>query len=754
MLPSDRRAVGAALAVVLATAAVYLPTLANGFIGFDDDVYITANPLIASLSTANLWTILTRPYAEFYHPVTMLSLAFDRWLWEFNPFGYHLTDWILHVLNTALVFWICYRLVMIGGRTNPGLEARRTSDLARTAATIAAALFGLHPLHVESVAWAAQRKDLLCAFFYLLAFGFYLSHASRNHEQDAHAASQVWYRLSLAAFLLALLSKSMAMTLPLALILVDIYPLRRLQIRFTGRTSVPPRSPDERRVWIEKLPFFGLAAAIVIATLAAQAQGGAIRSSAEIPWSLRPWLVIHSYVFYLWKAISPKDLTVLYPIPLQAGVHDAASWIGVAALAVITAGAWLARRRWPVVAAAWAYYVVTLAPVCGLLTFGAQSVADRYSYLPLLGPFLLAGLIIGRVNLIGDQGWRPSLRVSAAIAAAFAIIACACLTSRQIVLWRDGESLWNSHLGIYPRDARARFNLAYSYHSHGQLGQAKIEYERSLQLEPRYFDAQINLGSILLQQNDAEGAADHFRKALEEKPDHAGAHLNMGLALARLQRPDEAIEHFKQAVTFDPRNADAHASLGQALAEQGNAGAAIREYRSALSLNPQMAAVHENLGFAYLAVNQFETSRREFERAVSLQPRSPDALIELSRFDAAGSQPLRALGRLSRAARYQPRNPEIPLLMADIVRGQGALGLAESLLRQARQLDPENVEAYFQLGLFLEEQERYGEALDALTEAWVLLQYEEEPVPEALAEALRRVDAEVNALESEQQAEP
>jgi len=763
------------LAVVAVTGAVYLPSLTNGFVGLDDDVYITANPLIASFSAANLSAILTRPYAEFYHPVTLLSLAFDRLLWGFNAFGYHLTDWIIHLLNTALVFWLCYHLVSTAtsntgaawcapttGQSSRGAETQdaapvSTGDLARVSAGIAAALFGLHPLHVESVAWAAQRKDLLCSLFYLLAFVFYLRYAQRREAegamQEGEGNSQLttrnWYRASLAAFVLALLAKAMALTLPLVLVLVDIYPLRRLRGPFTGRMPVPPMAANQRSVWIEKMPFLGLAVAATIVTIAAQAQGGSIRSTAEIPWQIRPWLVIHSYSFYLWKAILPRDLTVLYPIPLWAGVRDVGSWIGSATLVAITVVVWLARRRRPVLAATWAYYVITLAPVCGLLTFGAQSVADRYSYLPLLGPFLLVGLAIGRINQIGDRGLRPSLRTLAGIGAGLALVACASVASRQIAHWHNGESLWSDHLQIFPDNARACFNLGHFYHTHGYPRKAKEEYERSLELQPRYFEAHINLGDLFLREGDAKGAADCFRKAIEERPNHAGAHYNMGLALVRLNRLDEATECFKQSVTLDPRNADARASLGQALAESGNLGAAIREYRAALSLNPRLATVHENLGFAYLTVNEIEQARREFERTVYLQPRSPDSLIELGRLDAASSQPLRALGRLSRAAHYRPRDPEIHWLRAKIMWDQGALGLAESLFRQAINLDPENAESHIQLGLFLEKTGRCGEALEALTEAWSLLQDADEPVPETLAETLRRVDAQVKAVEGE-----
>ena len=756
------RAALALLVVVAATVLVYLPALTNDFVGVDDDRYVTENPLIASLSGAHLWAILSRPYAEFYHPVTLLSLAFDRWLWGFNPFGYHLSDLILHVLNTVLVFWICYELVAVrspqpaAGRM-PALRQSAfakaladkskirdpQSDVARTAAVIAAALFALHPLHVESVAWAAQRKDLLSAFFYLLAFGFYLHHA--KHEQEhvnpkSAIRSRLWYRASLAAFLLAILSKPMVVTLPVVLVLVDYYPLRRLR-SWPGRAM----TRSERAVWLEKLPFLGLALAIALATVAAQRQGGALRSGAEIPWGLRPWLAVDSYAFYLWKAIVPGDLTVLYPIA-DVRPSNPLTWLKLAVLVAITAGAWLWRRRWPALAAGWVYYVITLAPVCGLLSFGGQSVADRYSYLPLLGPFLVVAVLVARINEMGDRGWRPTLRALVGAAAALALIALGALANRQVTFWHNGESLWRHHLGIFPNRPPALFNLGQFYHSHGRVGEAMREYQRCLQVDPHHFGANINLGSLLLRQDDAEGAAEYFRHALDVRPDHAGAHHNVGLALARLEEHEEALGHFKRAVELDPNYAEARANLGRAYAQTGNIGAAIRQYRKALSLNPRMAAVHEDLGFAYLAVDKTAEAEREFKRTLHLRPRSPAALVELGRLEAARGHPGPALEYLSKAARYWPRDAEIHLAMAKVVEDEGALGLAESALRRATEIDPDSVEAFFQLGLFLERRERYAESLEALTEAWVILQWDEKPAPQALDEALRRVDAQLKMV--------
>jgi tetratricopeptide (TPR) repeat protein len=771
MLSERRRATMALLTVVTLTAIVYLPVLTNGFVGFGDDVYVTGNPLIASLSTANLWKILTRLYAGSYQPVTMLSLAVDRWLWGDNPFGYHLSDWVLHLLNTALVFWVCYRLVIIGASVGaqraaplqpqgkpprPQIaSASLANDLARASAAIAAALFGLHPLHVESVAWAGQRKDLLCAFFYLLAISFYLRHAANGlrRTNDFAAANSEFRihnsRFALLFFILALLSSPIAVTLPLVLALVDIYPLRRLARTVTDKIAVPLISSDERRAWREKAPFFGLAAVVLVVTIAARLRGISENLTLGIFRSFRPWPAVHGYWFYLWKAVAPNDLTVSYPIPLHLGAHHAASVIGAGVLAAITTVAWLMRRRWPALATAWACYLVMLAPVCGSLMFGAPSLGDHYSYLPMVGPFLVAGLVVGRINLIGDRGLRPSLRAFAGIAAGSALIACAHLTSRQIAHWHNAESLWSDHLRVYSSSALARFNLGRFYQAKGWGGKAKAEYERCLQIEPRHFEAHLNFGGLLLREGDFDAAAEHLRQAIAERPDHAAAHSGLGMALMGLRRSDEAADQFKRAIALDPRNAEARAGLGQALAEKGNFDAAIHQYRMALNLDPRRAEVHEHLGFAYLGLHQEGEARREFEQAIYLAPRSPDSLIELARFDAASSQPLRALGRLSRAAHSRPNDPKICWLKAEVLHGQGALGMAESLLRQAIDLDPENAESHARMALFLEEQGRSREALEALTKAWALSGHDQESMPESFAEAYRRICEKVQALDEQ-----
>jgi len=726
-LQKNKPAVVLCLLLTAATAAVYLPMLTNGFVGLDDDVYITANPLIASFSAANLKAILTRPYAEFYHPVTLLSLALDHALWGLKPFGYHLTDLLLHLLNTVLVFWIAYRLVLAGKGAGEGTESR---DFARLAALVTAGLFGLHPLHVESVAWAAQRKDLLCTFFYLGAFLFYIEHAESAWKRSSRLA----YRLSLGAFVLALLSKSMAVTLPAALVIVDIYPFRRLRT-WPLRGRLPE---DERGVWLEKLPFFGLAAAATVATISAQSQGGALRSASEIPWSLRPWLVLHSYGFYLWKAVAPENLTVLYPIP-KVGPAVAVVWLSLGVLFCLAAVSWLLRKRTPAFAAAWAYYAITLAPVCGLLSFGAQSVADRYSYLPLLGPFLLAGLAIARIDALGDRGVRPTIRAVVGVAAGLLLVLLSALTSRQVAYWHNGESLWKHLLAIYPNNPRGRFNLGFFYHSHGQTDRAIREYERCLEIRPRFFDAHINLGSLLLGRGDIRGAIEHFRQAGAIRPEHAGAHYNLGLALLRADKIEEAIGELKRALSLDPDFARAHAALGRALAQKGAVGPAIRQYRAALRLDPRLAQAHEDLAFAYLAIGRTAEARLEFKRTLHLRPRSPDSLIQLGRLDGASSHPLRALHYLSKAAHFRPRDPEIHLEMAEIVWREGSLGLAESSLRRAVTLSPENAHAHFRLGLLLEQKGRYPEAAQSLARAKELFAKQGVAKPDELDKAIERV---------------
>ena len=636
-LPRDQRLTSrdwgswvALAGIVALTAAAYLPALANGFVHYDDSIYITDNPLIRSLSPRNIWAILVRPYAEFYHPVTLLSLALDRALWGLNPFGYHLTDLILHLLNTVLVFWVSYRLVTVGTRVAAGSQG-----LARPSAMIAAALFSLHPLHVESVAWAAQRKDLLCAFFYLLSFGLYLRHA----ETEPRPSSRRWLRASFVAFLLALLSKSMAMTLPLAMALADIYPLRRLR-SWPGRAM----APDEKAACFEKVPFFGLAAAMLIATLAAQAHGGAIRSASEIPLGLRPWIAVHSYAFYLWKAIVPTGLTIFYPVPLHVGLRDVATWIALAALLAITMAAWRLRKRWPALPAAWVYYLLTLAPVCGFLTFGAQSVADRYSYLSLLGLVLVAGVGVARFSQIGGQAWRLRVRVLSGAAATVAVMALAHLTRQQIAYWHDGVSLWSHHLRIFPDSSTAYLGRGAAHGEFGAWDNAIADYSKAIELKPDYAEAYVNRGMAYGGTGALDQAVQDFTKAIALKPDFAAAYINRADTLNTLGQYAQAIRDCDKAIELRPGSAEPYVNRGNAYGALGDGDRALAEYSRAIELKPDYANAYANRGVMYSGTGAYDRALRDLTRAIALKPDFADAYGY--RADA-----LNALGQFAQAVR-------------------------------------------------------------------------------------------------------
>jgi tetratricopeptide (TPR) repeat protein len=746
----DGRSVAAVAVVLILTGLIYAPMLANEFVGIDDDVYITANPLLADFSTTNLIRILTQEYAEFYHPLTLLSLALDHAIWGNRPLGYHLTDFVLHLLNTVLVFYLTLGIVRIAASkageagnlseadradsqaNSIGLPPAALQNVARVAAVVTALLFALHPLHVESVAWAAQRKDLLCSFFVLLALTFYLRHATQT------GAGRTAWRLALAAYVLALCSKSMAVTLPFLLLLLDWYPLRRIQ--GLPRRGMPAA---ERAAWMDKLPFLGLALAFALVTIAAQWQGGSLRSTREIPLSLRPWIVAYSYFFYLWKAVWPTDLTLLYPLAEQVKPDRPAIWFMLAAVVALTVAAWFQRRRRPAFTAAWAWYLVALAPVSGLLAFGAQSVADRYSYLTLLGPFVLAGAVAGRVNAMGDRGLRPAMRMAVGLATAFAIVVLSVLTSRQIDTWTNGLSLWRHHLAIFPTHARAQFNLACVYQSMGRARSAMIEYNKLLGLDPDSFEGHLNVGALLIDRGDPEPALEHVEKALARQPHHPGALNLLGQALLRLDRPEEALERLRESVLRDPNSAAARANFGEACAATSHPALAVFHCQAALKCDPAMPGAYETLGLAYLALREPAKARAALERALALAPRSSRALIAMARVEAAEQHPVQALNRLTQAARHEPENAAIHVEIARIMRAQGAHGLAESSLRRAVEIDPYNFDGQYQLGALLEARKQYADALDAMTRAWVALQYDEKPVPPELDEALRRLDAKV-----------
>ena len=628
--------------VVILTILAFLPTFENGFVDWDDRQNFQLNESYRGLGWTQIKWMFSAYHLGHYIPVTWLTFGLDYLVWGMDPFGYHLTNLLLHAANAALVFVIATRLL---ARANPALAA----DLLglRLAAGAAALLFSLHPLRVESVAWATERRDVLCGFFYLLAVLAYLRRCDAQSTGDPRGRR--WYLAALAAFAAALLSKSMAVSLPAVLLVLDVYPLRRLTL-----TRGLLRHAEGRRVLAEKIPFVLLAAAAAAVAIPAVRYGAILTPMSELGVAGRLSLAVFSFAFYLWKMVVPMNLSALYERPDTIHWGDPSFALSGLVVVTMTLLAVKFRRRWPALGAIWASYIVMLLPVSGLVQNGFQLAADRYTYLPCLGWALLASGGLGSAWL----HLRRTQSVAAAVRRIVPVVlvvsaSLGALTWRQVGVWHDTETLWTHALSaspsaqphqslgrelvrlgrvtealghlqatveLRPRGAVEHYELAAALERLDRLPESAENYAKAVLLRPADAHFRNYLGVILMKQGRFDEAVAELRRAVALSRDSAEAHKNLGAALARQGRDTEAIEQFQEALRLSPGFAEAHEGLGLAFVRQSDLPRAIRELRAALKQSRDPAEVHNNLGVVLVRQGDPEGAVQEFRRAVELRP--------------------------------------------------------------------------------------------------------------------------------------
>lgn len=500
-----------ALAVAGLTCLVFLPALGGGFLPWDDESNLVANRAWRGLGPSQLGWMLTSFHKGHWIPVTWLSFAFDHVIWGMDPRGYHLTNVLIHGANAGLVCLLVMRLLEAG---------RGVEGAARLAGGAAAALaFALHPLRVESVAWVTERRDVLSAFFFLLAALAYL----RAVREEPIWRSR-WSWLALGAFALSLGSKSMAVSLPVMLVILDAYPL--------ARTS----GGAWRARLIEKAPFALLSLLAAAIAMIAVRSGGSASSLADLGVAQRLAISSYSVVFYLWKTLVPLGLSPLYELPLDLDAGSPVYRLSVTVVAAITAAALALRRRWPWLLAAWAAYLVMLLPVVGIAHNGPQIAADRYTYLPCLPWAILFG---GLVSVLWRRAWS--------IAVTALVLGClSWLTVGQVRVWHDAETLWTHALATVP-SAIAHSSFGVTLDERGRPDEAIAHFQQALRVNPRLAHAENNWGIALAKQGRWEEAARHYEAALRIDSRYAEAHANLALALGRLGRYADAERHLEQA---------------------------------------------------------------------------------------------------------------------------------------------------------------------------------------------------------------
>jgi protein O-mannosyl-transferase len=628
--------------VGLATLLVFLPALGNQFVTWDDDVNLVSNLRFRGLGWDQLRWMFGNTLGGHYIPVTWLSFGLDYVLWGMRPAGYHATSVVLHTVNAILFYLVARRLL------GSALEADGRSVTLGAAA--AALLFSLHPLRVESVAWATERRDVLMGFWAFLCVLAYLRAVERGGSGVLHRG---WQWTAVGLFGLALLSKSAVVGLPVVLLLLDVYPLRRPM----GRPAAKPGTSGERtlfRLAIEKAPFVALAAAVAAVTLTVGA-GHRLMTSLETLGVLQR-LAISAYAlaFYLWKTVAPWPLSPLYTL-----FHPVLPWsmmyVGPAVFVVlVTLAAILEYRRWPAGLIAWASYVVLLAPVVGVLHNGAQIAADRYTYLSCAPWAILGGAGVAWCRHAMRSGkLSPPVGMVVMSATAVVIVAFAGLTVRQVEVWHDSVTLWTHAVSVEPESDIPVFYLGWALTDAGRFDEARAHFERALRRVPdRLPDlkAQLDLHLGIVEQRAGRPvtAERYFREALVQDPTHAVALIRLGTVLLQQGRAAEAEAAWTRAVEAEARwnryqlwelgqaieqvpSARASArgrlalALGSLLQRQGELQQALEQYQLATALLPDNADGWNNLGVAYALRGSMKQALDGFIRALQLKPGNSQA---------------------------------------------------------------------------------------------------------------------------------
>jgi tetratricopeptide (TPR) repeat protein len=589
--PTQSNGWWAAIALVALNIAVYQSLRHSDFVRFDDPDYVTHNPQVtAGLTLRGLTWAMTTGHAANWHPLTWLSHMIDVQLFGLSPGPHHLMNLLLHALNTVLLFVALRRM---------------TSSVARSA--FVAALFAVHPLHVESVAWVSERKDVLSAFFWMLTLLAYAAYARRVNVRR--------YTLVVFCFVLGLLAKPMVVTLPFVLLLLDVWPLRRMALWRDGQRVISAGDGALAiRLLGEKLPLFALAAASSIATVIVQRRGGAVGNLSAYPLGLRLENAIVNYVAYIWKMIWPARLSAFYPYrqSLSVWVVCAAALLLIAVTVAVVRGA----RSRPYLLVGWLWYLGTLTPVIGVVQVGLQSMADRYTYIPLIGLFIIIAWGVGDLA----ERWVLPRRTALAAAAALVLAACATTARSQTETWRNSLTLWQHAVDVTSNNAYAQYNLGVVLVQAGRVDEGIARFREALRIDPGYADVHIDMGNALSDRGAADEALAEFATVVRLRPDYADARVAYGNLLRARGRNDDAIVQYREALRLDSTLASAHNELGNALTSEGQFADAMTEYTQAVRLAPGFAEAHNNVGAALARAGKSEQAIGEFLEALRLKP--------------------------------------------------------------------------------------------------------------------------------------
>lgn len=583
----------------LATLLFYWHTGSNEFVEYDDNAYLFENPhVISGLKAENIrWAFTTLEQAN-WHPVTWISHMVDVQLYGMSARGHHFTSLFLHILNTVILFLLFRRL---------------TGSLWKSA--IVAALFALHPLHVESVAWASERKDVLSTLFGFLTLYIYCLYAEGRKIP-------IYYLLSLLCFTMGLMAKPMLVSVPFLMLILDYWPLQRLS---NGNNVATEREPKRSIGYLlkEKIPFLLLVAASCSITIYAQYVGNAMTSFEFTPLSFRIKNAAVSCVDYFLKTVWPTDMAVFYPYP-----ESIPTWrfiVSAAVILAITILVFRERKRRPYLAMGWLWFICSIFPVIGIIKVGLQAMADRYTYIPLIGIFVM---FVWLADDLFSNNARQ--RIVIACLAAAILVAFGIVTAKQVSHWRNSTTLFTHALVATGENFIAEEFIGYELEKAGKYEEALVRYKEAIRIAPLDDFAKIRQAGIYKHFGKLDEAVSVFMDVIRTNPRSAYGHINLGIALALQNKLDEAITHFETALKLNPDSATGHYNLGMTLDKLGRLDEAVLHFRVAIKLEPDGYEYYNNLGVVLAKQGKTEEAIEKFTAALQIKPDFPDAKTNLN----------------------------------------------------------------------------------------------------------------------------
>jgi len=682
--------------LIAAIIAVYWPVYKYDFVKYDDHVYITDNANIQSgLNWKSIRWAFTTGYIANWHPVTWLSHIIDYQLFKGWAGGYHLINVLFHILNTLVLFYVLMRMT---GAVWPS--------------AFVAAIFALHPLHVESVAWIAERKDVLSTFFWLLTMLAYVRYVENPRLK--------WYLAAIVLFILGLMSKPMLVTLPFVLLLLDYWPLER---------------KISRRLLIEKIPFFICSIASCVVTFLAQQSSSATVNLQALGLKIRVDNAIVSCFTYITKMIWPRRLAVFYPHPGGGLSITSVTVCGFLLVLISICFIFLARRH-RFFAFGWLWYLGTLVPVIGLVQVGAQAMADRYTYMTLTGLFII---IAWSAKEFVPERW---CRISALLAVVI-LIACSVTTWRQLRYWKNTQTLFEHTLAVTENNYMTLSNYASYLIGVGRFDEAIERSIESLKIAPNYADAHNNLGLALMNSGKASAAIEQFSLAVKYKPDFTPAYNSLAITLYKQGRNEEAIGYFKQVLKLEPNFAEARLNFGSALLQVGSTKQAIEQFRLAVKYKPDYQQAYFNLAIATETQGRPEEAVSYYKQALKIEPNYVEARLNLAKTLRGMQKFDEAIESFNKVLELEPANEIAHGCLGLTLAATGKIDEAIKEVRFVLNARPDDAEMHRNLGVLLERKGKIAEAIESYRAA-LQIDPNNANTRQFLEDALKNQKSEVN----------